>query len=426
MALDDVVPLQQPLKDGGIRSVNFFNGRLLSSRDLTRVEVARREADWRLGLAVGNGVAFGLDVERDTQLSKDNAPVVRVKSGLAVSRRGQTLRLARDTSVALTRSFEAAASDCAFVDCKPIVTGTYISGAGVYVLTAAPAQSSEGKAPTNGLDPSNVRCNTDTTIEGIQFRLHAVKKQEYFSLGIGDPWFRNALAYRCFGNDVQPGWFGGLLEALPRRDGLLEGLRETSLTDHDVPLALIYITGVARIEFIDQWAVRRPLCGPAVDAFASLVDGQRPACGQAMFLQFQRHVLELAAPSGDLGPVTARSHFKFLPPVGVIPVPEERDQSDGAATRFFAGMTYRGPAFINAARLEGLVRESLGHPPIDAQGREVLWLYRVRENRMAIDLAGNRRAPGSYLVFASGHLPYRANAQFDLGYWNYANYAVVP
>ena len=35
--------LQQPLKDGGIRSVNFFNGRLLSARDLSREQDARRQ-----------------------------------------------------------------------------------------------------------------------------------------------------------------------------------------------------------------------------------------------------------------------------------------------------------------------------------------------------------------------------------------------
>jgi hypothetical protein len=89
-------------------------------------------------------------------------------------------------------------------------------------------------------------------------------------------------------------------------------------------------------------------------------------------------------------------------------------------------MTYRGPAFINAARLEGLVRESLCYPPIDPGGDEMIWLYRVRENRMAIDFAtGGSKRPHSYLVFASGHLPYRADAQYDLAYWNYGNFALA-
>lgn len=423
MNASDVVQLQEPLTAGGIRSVNFFNGRLLSSKDLTREQLARREADWRLGLALGGGVAFGLDVERETVLSKDTAPVLRIRSGLAVNRAGQTLRLGADTCVALTRSFDAAAVECVFVDCEKIPGGTYVRGAGAYVLTLAPAERSEGRAPTNGLDPQNVRCNTDAMVEGIQFRLHGVNLAPFAS-ALGQPFLRNALAYGCFGDDVKSGWFAGLLDALPRRAGVLDELRKTSLTDYDVPLALLYVTGAAKLEFIDQWAVRRALHRPSSSVWGSLVEGERLAVGQAMFLQFQRHVLDDAPPTGDLRPLTARTHFRYLPPVGILPVLEESDKTDAAAARFFTGMAYRGPTFINAERLESLVRESLCYPPIDTHGAEMVWLYRVRENRMAIEFRGGEPGPRSYVVFASGHLPYRGSAQFDLGYWDYANYAV--
>jgi len=36
MNTDDLLQLQQPIKDGAIRSVNLFNGRLLTSKDLSR------------------------------------------------------------------------------------------------------------------------------------------------------------------------------------------------------------------------------------------------------------------------------------------------------------------------------------------------------------------------------------------------------
>jgi hypothetical protein len=420
----DVLQLDQPLKTGGIRTVNFFNGRLLTSRDLTREQTARREADWRLGLALGDGVAFGLDIDRDTALSKDKAPVLRIRSGLAVNRKGQLLRLTADTSVALTRRYDAATTDCIFADCNPLAIGTYISGAGVYVLTIAPAELPEGTAPTNGLDPSNVRCNTDSTVEALRFRLHTVRQQEYGSLGLGQAWFRNALAYRCFGADVQPQWFEAVLTSTPRRETLVDSLRATSLTDYDVPIALIYITGQAKIEFVDQWAVRRPLSRTSASAWESLIDDRRLATGYAMFMQFQRQVLDTAPPSGDLTPITARTHFKYLPASGVIPVPEESDTTDAAATRFFTGMTYRGPAFVNAAQVECLLRESLTYPPIDTESDELVWLYRVREHRMAIDFKTTTPQPRSYLVFASGHMRYRADAQFNLAYWNYSNYAL--
>jgi len=47
-------------------------------------------------------------------------------------------------------------------------------------------------------------------------------------------------------------------------------------------------------------------------------------------------------------------------------------------------------------------------------------LYRVAETAMAQPSA----AP--VLIFASGHLPYRADARFDLFHWDYANYALIP
>jgi hypothetical protein len=425
MNADDVLQLEQPLKEGGIRSVNFFNGRLLSGGDLSREQTARREADRRLGLAVGDGVAFGLEVARDADLSENDAPVLRITGGMAVNRRGQVLRLTADASVALTRRFDAASADCVVADCTPITAGRYIGGAGVYVLTVAPAEAVEGRAPTSGLDPGNVRCNTDATVEGVRFRLHTVRQQEYATLGLGEPWFRNALAYRCFGEHVRAEWLAGVLSAAAPGEGLVDGLRRTTLTDADVPLALLYVTGAAQVEFIDGWAVRRPLSRTSPGAWESLVDARRPALGESMFMQFQRQVMEGAPPNGDLGAMTARTHFRWLPPAGVIPVPEESDATDAAATRFFAGMTYRGPAFINGARLQGLLRESLCYPPIDTQSAEMVWLYRVRENRMAIDFAGGGSRPGGWLVFASGHLPYRADAQYDLGYYNYANVALA-
>src|SRR5262249_3035375 len=93
--MDDLLQLQQPLKDGGIRSVNFFNGRLLAGKDLSREQAARRESDWRLGLALGNGVAFGFKVDEDSQ-STSNVPIVRVQAGLAVNPLAQALRLTRN------------------------------------------------------------------------------------------------------------------------------------------------------------------------------------------------------------------------------------------------------------------------------------------------------------------------------------------
>lgn len=421
MTSDDLLQLQQPLTEGGIRSVNFFNGRLLTSKDLTREQVARREADARLGLAVGDGVAFGLDVQRG---DGTNA-VVLVKAGLAINRLGQTLRLTQDTQVALTRQFDAGSIErCLFGPCAQLVGGTYIAGAGVYLLTLTPAVVTEGRAPTNGLDPQNVRCNSDANVEALQFRLLALTPQMLAGLDIGSTRFRNELAYRCFGAGVQPDWFESLLTAEPPGDDLLDALGAISLSAQEVPLALLQIQGGAELAAIDMWAVRRPVCRPASGGLASLVDTRRQAVGHAMFMQFQAQVAELGAPLALPAAVTARSHFRYLPAVGVIPLADEASSTSPEASRFFAGMPSRGPAFINGARVAGLVREGLSHPPIDTQGGEFVWLYRVRENRMAIELGSSVPTARNYLVFASGHLPYRADAQYELARFGYSNYAL--
>jgi hypothetical protein len=436
---NNILQLQQPLTDGGIRSVNFFNGRLLTGKDLSREQAARREADNRLGLALGEGVAYGLEVGPDPQRSQTGQPVVAIKPGLAVNRLGQILRLGSETHVGLTRSFAAELGPkCLFSDCKPLVGGTYVAGAGVYVLTIAPAEKPEGSAASNSLNRAGQSCNTDATVEAVQFRLLSLDRKYYTNLDFGASTFHNELAYRCFGEGVKAAWFGDIYGAAPRSDDLLDTLRNSVLSDADVPLALVHITGSVDVKFIDLWAVRRPLAArDAEGIFGSLVNPRRLAVGRAMFLQFQAHIDYLKKPNGDLGAITAQSHFRFLPPVGIIPVMKETDLTDAKATRFFTGMTYRSPVFINAAQIESLVRDSLCYPPIDTQTidpktgekdpqkGEMVWLYRVRENRMAIDFAGSGPGPRSYLVFASGHLPYIGDAQFDLAHWNYSNYALA-
>lgn len=427
MTIDDVLQLQQPLTAGGIRNVNFFNGRLLTSKDLTREQEARREADARLGLALGEGVAQGLEVAEEKSAGRPAGTYVSVNAGVAINRAGQVLRLPQKTTVALTQQFTSELLDsCIFSNCEQLRGGTYVTGAGVYVLTLAPSTAAEGRAPTNGLDPTNVRCNTDTNVEALQFRLLKLTTKMLSGLDFVSSTLRNELAYRCFGAGIRSDWFASLLTAQPRQDDLLEALREIGLGDQEVPLALLDFKGATKLGFVDSWAVRRPLHWPEGAAMAGLVETRRTAVGLAMFMQFQAQIGELASALVLPLSVTAKSHFRYLPPVGVIPVPEESNTSDAEATHFFSGMTYRSPAFINAAHLEALVRESQCYPPIDTQSGEFVWLYRVRENRRAIEFKSATPPPRSYLVFASGHFEYRANARLDAANWNYGNYALAP
>jgi len=180
----------------------------------------------------------------------------------------------------------------------------YVAGAGVYLLTIAPAQATEGRAQTNGLDPTNVACNTDALVEGVQFRLLQVNQQRYLDLDITSRQFRNRLAYRCFGIEApKSGVLNPWRVDLPQY-GLIDELRLTGLSDCDVPLALLYWT-TSGIQFIDMWAVRRRLIEPdpvsglllSRDArkleeateFSFLARPRRRAEAYAMCAQFQQH-----------------------------------------------------------------------------------------------------------------------------------------
>ena len=66
--------LQTPIIEGAIRSTNFFNGRLLSARDLTLEQSAYREADRRLGKAIGEGIAYGLETTKPVNFKSPMPP----------------------------------------------------------------------------------------------------------------------------------------------------------------------------------------------------------------------------------------------------------------------------------------------------------------------------------------------------------------
>ena len=78
-------------------------------------------------------------------------------------------------------------------------------------------------------------------------------------------------------------------------------------------------------------------------------------------------------------------------------------------------------AFIEGARLQTVIQEAVPYFPVDTTSQELFWLYQIRENQQAIDKGGTG-IPSPGLVFVSGHVPYRADAHFDVAKWDYSNY----
>ena len=421
----DARNLQQAISEGGIESVNFFNGRLLSGQDLSREQAAQRQTAERMGLALGTGIAFGLEVSRAPASVDDPLPGVSVSAGLAVTGAGEVLRLEAAETIRLSRVAQPGPTGPqGFNDCTPALSGTYLAGEGLYLLTLAPASVATGRAANNGLGGTAAACTTDAVIAGVQFRLLEIRPQLYADLDMIAPDFRNRIAYRCFGAGVLGDWANGLLAGGRRDDDLLVAMGRYGLSPHDVPLALIGFTGAADLALLDADAVQRPLARPdgggAGGFLASLAAPRRVAVGQAMLRHFARHLADLTGPTGAIGALTARASFPFLPPVGVLPY------ADGAAAKaFFKDMTVRGPVHISAEQVEGLIAESLTTPAIRSSEESVIWLYAVAGNRLAQRLPlGDPGRTDLYTIFASGHLAYRAYARFNLSRFDVANVAL--
>jgi hypothetical protein len=419
------VQLESPVLAGGIRSLNYFNGRLLSAEDLTREQAALYEQRRRIGVALGEGIVGGLEVAEAQGVSTVGQPVVTVRSGLAVNRNGHVVTLPTNVDVALAvpPTEGTATARTAFAPCEPLETGVYVAGTGVFLLVVRPAEGAEGRAPVSGLGNEGAACNVRYTVEGAAFRLIRLPMDPAELRD--DSRLRSRVAYRCFGLDDP------LRRALARnpfgppatRYGLLDALRPNQLTDCDVPLAAIHWVDGQGIRFVDLWSVRRRLTLAGLDGrWGVRLGDRRRSEAEAMFFQFQEHVEALSASLVTGRDVVASDHFHFLPPVGVLPQAELDAPRGFAHATFFSGRRYREPAFVEGARLEGLLRASLDYPPIEADRDEAIWLYWVRENQHP-RLREAAPWPPSYLIFSSGQLPLQTESRADVARANYGYYA---
>ena len=423
----DFLPLDRAVPDGGIDNVRFFNGRLLSGRDMAREQDARRSGDALSGSAFGSGVAHGLEVLRSNDDIASDGAVITVRAGLAVNENGEYLNLSHDQRVQLTRidSTDFAQTGCLFGECVIPESSSYVSGEGLYILTLAPAVRASGRAQVNGLQGDSPACNVDRDIATTRFRLLEIPSSVYAGMSAADEGFRNRIAYYCFGKGVLPDWPVSLTTRSRRGDDLLDKMMERGLTPAEVPLAIIAFTGTLDINFIDSGSARRPLAiadgAPiAGAALSSAVGPRRVSVGRAMLQQFQDHFSQLTNDGVNPAGAKVGEHFLHLPPAGILP-----RLTGQQAIAFFGDMTVRGPVHINAAQVEQLLRDSLSYPAIAHDSKEVVWLYAVAENAIqAAKPAADPLKVQPFHIFASGHASYRADARFNLHRWNYANFAL--
>jgi hypothetical protein len=350
--------LEEAILDSELRYVNFFNGRLLTGGDLSAEQAANRACSRHLGLAVGAGVANGLEVSISPG-SLPTAALVDVAAGLALNLDGQTLRLESKQTVALIRPpDQISAASCVFADCELLAAGTTLSSAGFYLLTIAPASARDGLAPASGLGNGIADCNSRYLVDGVQFRLLPLN-----ITSIDNPALeRNSVAYQCFGLPVLgPGDFLDNVSSgtSPFAYGVKTLVPSGRLTQQDVPLALIEWT-TNGLGFIDQWSVRRRVSRPdATGLWGYFVADRRVSEGEAMFLEFQEHFASLETGASPPSGLTADACFQFLPPAGVLP------DSDGTFWSTFLGPL--GPSqetAIDASLWPRLLRDSFTLEPV--------------------------------------------------------------
>jgi len=300
------------------------------------------------------GVVTGLNVTQTPSPlpgEKDPGPSVTVGQGMAINAAGKTLLLNNDITVQLGNTSNAGSSapgQGAFLASQPSTTGQYTLGAGLYLLTIAPAWGSDGFSPVgafsnSGAGSSTATCNTRYSVDAIQFRLI----QLTFSSGLlRDPGhLRNRIAYRCFGfTDESPYPPPDSFGPFARNARLLETLQQNTAQlakvdlTVDVPLAILGWSSGGHPDFIDMWSVRRRLIHPAFTSpWQDAIGDQRLAEAEAMFLQFQSQIddiqqgvaiARLNAPvaqnrrttSNTLKAVRAAQVFSYLPAAGYLQV----------------------------------------------------------------------------------------------------------
>ncbi len=454
------VNLLTPILNGGIQNINFVNGRVLTAEDMTAERTATLQRQRLMGKSVGDGVACGLEVTLSASSVAYGQQVVHITAGVAVNRNGDVMQLSSDTDVTLTATLPSATVNGLFAPCAP--PQTQLTNPGVYILTVLPASGYQGQAPVTQLNSAGVAtsCSSRYQTSGVQFRLslvtlastgtglqatlYGLANQIQAQLNTGAAAatlapqlskLQNGLAHACFGTDTLSSYAANPFAGLPVASsfdtyGLVDAQRTAGLvTDCEVPLALAYWSQQG-IQFVDMWSVRRPVVSTTASEEWPLFSGRRRWTeGLAMFLQFQDHITSLSSSLGasGLSSVAATNYFYYLPSVGLLPLASAQSTTGFTYSQFFSNSTYRyantsvgmGPVYIEGSKLVPLVFSSLQYPAIDLSKQEMISLYWMREN---MELSG-QSMPQRCVIFTNGHVPDQGEAQFDLNYWDYANFS---
>jgi len=219
--------------------------------------------------------------------------------------------------------------------------------------------------------------------------------------------------FSAHGLDVNEGSF------FDKNIGALQELHDmNAVSNCEIPLTLVYWS-LSGIEFVDQWAVRRMMTKGSenVGTYGLSVT---EVVADARLRQFQAQIADLISTSA-LSAFRLRELFRWLPPLGMLPVVGTGFVSGVDIDHFFDGMTTSRPVFVEGGEVAGMLRDSLFASPVDAKAETMIWRYVVRENIQASSGAGdNISVP--LVLFASPVMAPYGESRYNAKYWNLGNY----
>lgn len=204
--------------------------------------------------------------------------------------------------------------------------------------------------------------------------------------------------------------------------GLVDEMRQKSLSDSDVPLAIIHWTS-GGLQFVEAWAVRRRLTGRiGGEDWAQLTGDRQRSESEAMMRQFADQIESLQIEKTNLRAIQADDYFRYLPPAGLLPIAASRAHHGFDLDEFFGLKGSEEIALLEGDRLRTLLSESLTHQPIDMDTNEKIQFYFMRENLEAGEQGQNVRLT---LIFARHSLPYYGTARFGRAEWDLSRFAAM-
>lgn len=389
--------LFKPVTDQGVLNTNFFEGRLLTGRDLRDQLQAHGEHDRYLGRAMGAGIIEGLEVELDEARDGSNGepPVVIVKKGLAINGKGDVIGLPLgDIQLSLSRTLEVPRfKDATFRNCAGIPHGQYVpNGVAVYLLVMSPAAQYKEKALKSGLDDQGIAkgCGSRYIQEGVEFRLveFPIASLESVSARIKDELSSDLLSLNNYAKKEEIARLSRLKNCLATisigEQGVLAenfygvsiGRDEISVLHDpvfsemialgdlklaDVPLSLFYWTPQG-ITFNDMWSARR------------MVNQIFP--GAVLRLnQFADHLEWLLDKLATATVGSIDQYFRFIPPAALVPHRIINSARGFRPRDFFAGWHRGGTDRTRIGQINRFLLESLRYPSIELTAPAYLQLF---------------------------------------------------